>query len=186
VLAFAYGAGVLATVKPCGFAMLASFLGYLLGDDEGTAAKWRPVLARVGRGFAVGLAVTGGFAGVFVAAGLLVVVGLRALVQAVPWAAAMIGGLLVIVGVAAIAARQLSIRVGVGSGSGRVGSGVAAGGGVRRRLCDGVVVVHAAGGIGVIGPGHGEREPGPYCGGVRCLHRRRSYHSGQHRGGGSG
>ena len=109
VFAFAFGAGVLATVNPCGFAMLAAFLGYLLhGDDHGGQAT--SILARLGRGFVVGVMVTAGFAGVFVAAGLLVVVGLRALVQAVPWAAVVIGGLLIIAGLVAITGRQFGFR----------------------------------------------------------------------------
>lgn len=119
---FAFGAGMLATVNPCGFAMLPAFLAFYLGDGEqargGNAAS---VAARLAHGLVVGAAVSAGFAGTFVAAGLLVALGLRSLVGAAPWAAVVVGGLLFVLGLAMLAGRTLSLSVGrnVVRGSGR-------------------------------------------------------------------
>lgn len=96
-LVFAFGAGLLATVNPCGFAMLPAFLGFYVGDGDGEPIA---LAARVWQGLAVGATVSIGFAGVFVAVGLLVSAGLRTLLVAVPYAAAIIGLGLVAVGVA--------------------------------------------------------------------------------------
>ncbi len=120
LLAFAFGAGMLSTVNPCGFAMLPAFLAYYVGDGE-DGAEHQPLLARLGQGFSVGLAVSGGFAAVFTMSGLLVSLGLRSLVRAVPWAAVLIGGVLVVLGLALVAGRQVGLRVGkdLGPGQGR-------------------------------------------------------------------
>jgi cytochrome c-type biogenesis protein len=121
-IAFAFGAGVLATVNPCGFAMLPAFLGYYLGHDTDKAASGltgdRRLVARIGQGFGVGAAVSAGFAAVFTGAGVLLAVGLRQLTQAVPWAAVAIGGLLVMAGVALTAGRDIVPRLGGGFGTG--------------------------------------------------------------------
>ncbi len=118
---FAFGAGMLATVNPCGFAMLPAFLAYYLGDEDGRRSAQLPVGVRLGQGLAVGAAVSAGFAGMFTAAGLLVAFGLRSLVGAVPWAAVVIGGLLAALGLAMLSGQQLSLRLGrnIGPGAGR-------------------------------------------------------------------
>jgi cytochrome c-type biogenesis protein len=118
---FAFGAGMLATVNPCGFAMLPAFLAYYLGDEDGRTRGDALVSARLAQGLAVGASVSAGFAGMFTAVGLLVAFGLRSLVGAVPWAAVAIGAVLVVLGLAMLTGRQLSLRLGknVGPGSGR-------------------------------------------------------------------
>jgi len=102
-IALAFGAGVLATVNPCGIVMLPAFMAYCLGhNDSGDPASdqagGRFQVARLTRGFGVGLAVSTGFVVVLVAVGLLIVAGLRQLVQAAPWAAVVVGVILMIVG----------------------------------------------------------------------------------------
>ena len=109
ILVLAYGAGLLSTVNPCGFALLPAFLAYYIGERDTDPAPTVP--ARVTRGFLVGLSVSAGFAGVFVVAGLLLSAGLRFLVSAIPWAAVAIGGVLILLGVAMIAGRHLGITV---------------------------------------------------------------------------
>lgn len=111
LISFAFGAGLLATVNPCGFAMLPAFLAYFLGDGAGDQAP-RGVLAPLGQGFRVGLAVSAGFGGVFVAIGLLVAAGLRSLLPYVPWVAVAIGGALILVGSAMVAGRHVGLAVG--------------------------------------------------------------------------
>ena len=118
-LSFAYGAGMLATVNPCGFALLPAFLAYCVSGDTSP----RPTPQRLAQALGVGLAVSAGFAAVFTVAGLLVAAGLRSLVGAVPWAAVAIGGVLVLLGLAMVTGRRIGVRVDTGWLS-RPGSGV--------------------------------------------------------------
>lgn len=92
-LGAAYLMGMLATVNPCGFAMLPAFLAVYVGRDS-HVARPRPLLA----GLRAGAAVSAGFSVVFTVAGLLLALGLRMIVGAVPWAAVVIGALLVVLG----------------------------------------------------------------------------------------
>jgi cytochrome c-type biogenesis protein len=78
----AFGGGMLATVNPCGFAMLPAFIAYYFGDDDGSQHRPLPISRRLGQGLSVGAALSLGFAGTFSVAGLLVAFGLRSLVGA--------------------------------------------------------------------------------------------------------
>lgn len=106
LLSFAFGAGILATVNPCGFAMLPALLALYLGEEGVTHAG---VAARLVNGLGVGAAVSAGFAAVFVAAAVVTSAGLRPLVQYVPWVAVVIGTTLVLVGGAMLAGRHLGV-----------------------------------------------------------------------------
>ncbi len=110
-LAFAFGAGMLSTVNPCGFAMLPAFLAYYLGRDDTAGPARRAPLARAVEGLRAGALVSTGFAAVFTLTGLLVALGLRALIGAVPWAAVLIGLLLAAAGIAMLAGRRVGITV---------------------------------------------------------------------------
>lgn len=109
LLSFAFGAGILATVNPCGFAMLPAFLAFYLGEDDFPPGQQA---GRLANGLAVGAAVSAGFAGVFIIAGLIVSAGLRSLVGYVPWVAVVIGGALVAVGAAMVAGRHIGVSFG--------------------------------------------------------------------------
>lgn len=102
VLGLAFLTGMLATVNPCGFAMLPTYLAYFIGSGPGAGRK-RPLLA----GLRAGVALSAGFATVFVTAGLLAAVGLRSMASALPWAAALIGAVIVAVGVGMVFGWQL-------------------------------------------------------------------------------
>jgi cytochrome c biogenesis protein CcdA len=108
-VALAFAAGLVATVNPCGFAMLPAFLAFYVGADDPADAGRAP--ARLAHGLAVGLAVSGGFASVFVAAALLASAGLAPLVRLVPWVALGIGLALVALGVALLAGRHVGLTV---------------------------------------------------------------------------
>lgn len=112
LLSFAFGAGILSTVNPCGFAMLPAFLALYLGDQD-AGQGWRS--GRLASGLAVGAAVSSGFAGVFIGAGLVVSAGLRSLVGYVPWVAVLIGVALVGLGIAMVAGRHIGLRLGAAS-----------------------------------------------------------------------
>ncbi len=96
LLSTAFAAGMVATVNPCGFAMLPAYLGFFLGEDR-----------KVDRTGVVALSVASGFLVVFTVAGVLISLGLRAVVGAIPWLALAVGVGLVIVGVAQLAGRRL-------------------------------------------------------------------------------
>ena len=101
-LGAAYLTGMLATVNPCGFAMLPAFLAFYVGhgSDE---QRPQPLLA----GLKAGAAVSAGFSVVFTVAGLLLALGLRLIVGAVPWAAVLIGAVLVLLGITLAVGRSL-------------------------------------------------------------------------------
>jgi len=110
LIAFAFGAGVLATVNPCGFVMLPAFFGLSIGTGTrpGSAAASR-VSARLAQGFTSGLAVSSGFTAVFAGTGILVALGLRQLAQAVPIAAVIVGAALTVAGLAMAAGRSITL-----------------------------------------------------------------------------
>lgn len=96
-LAFAFTAGLVATVNPCGWAMLPSFVSYYLGSKEKDYEQ-RSFNNRIWEGFVLGLMVTVGFLAVFGISGYLISAGLRFIVQWMPLAAILIGVVLVLLG----------------------------------------------------------------------------------------
>jgi cytochrome c biogenesis protein CcdA len=93
-LGYAFGAGIMATVNPCGFLLLPSYVAYYLGaeeKDEGQA--FTPVLAL--QGLVLALAITVGFVVLFLVIGVAVSVGGRALLRMVPASGLVIGMALV-------------------------------------------------------------------------------------------
>lgn len=95
-LAIAFGAGMLATVNPCGFAMLPAYLGYFLGLE----GHDRDVRASIGRSLGVGLSVSAGFLAVFSVVGLAIYHLSASVDRWTPWATIVIGGGLVVLGIA--------------------------------------------------------------------------------------
>lgn len=106
-LTFAFTAGIVATVNPCGFAMLPAYLSFFLGIDrragEGSSR------AGVGRALATGAVVTGGIIAVFGVVGIALSAGLNALRDYVPWAAIIIGTGLIGLGIAMLAGFRLTV-----------------------------------------------------------------------------
>jgi cytochrome c-type biogenesis protein len=95
-LVLAMAAGMLATVNPCGFAMLPAYLGFFLGIEGDD----RDVKTGVSRSLAVALSVSAGFLVVFSVVGLATY-HLSASVDAwTPWATIVIGIVLAGLGVA--------------------------------------------------------------------------------------
>jgi cytochrome c-type biogenesis protein len=108
-LTFAFTAGALSTVNPCGFAVLPAFLAYYVGHETGAAPS--PLAVRVSRGVAVGAALSTGFVAVFTVAGLLLAAGLRLLIGVVPWVAVAVGGGFLILGVLLVGGRTVGLRL---------------------------------------------------------------------------
>lgn len=97
-LSFAFTAGLVATVNPCGWAMLPAFVSYYLGSKE-EGFKQRPITSRLWEGFILGLLVTAGFLAVFGITGFVISAGLRFIVLWMPLAAIGIGILLALLGI---------------------------------------------------------------------------------------
>lgn len=98
-VAYAFTAGMVATVNPCGFVMLPVYLGSFLG--VGTA-EGMGVKAGTGRSLAVALSVSSGFLAVFAGAGALVSWGAVSIGRWSPALTVPIGLMLMIIGVALV------------------------------------------------------------------------------------
>ena len=107
---YAFGAGMVAAVNPCGFAMLPAYLSLYLGAREEGFAK-RPVLARLLRALLVGVTVSSGFVLLFGLAGIAISAGGNALLKAMPPLAILIGAALVLLGLSLLAGRSLYLGV---------------------------------------------------------------------------
>jgi cytochrome c biogenesis protein CcdA len=101
--------GMVATVNPCGFAMLPAYLAYFLGIDDREAGA--PGGARVATALRVGLAVSAGFLAVFALAGLAVELTSLPIYENVPWISIVIGLALLTLGVAMVGGFQLNVRL---------------------------------------------------------------------------
>ena len=96
-VAFAFGAGMLATVNPCGFVMLPTYLLYFLGIEGVRSADQR---ASMRRALFVSAAVTAGFFLVFLAIGLVTRWGFTWIRDsASAWLSVVVGVLLVVFGI---------------------------------------------------------------------------------------
>ena len=122
-LTLAFSAGMVATLNPCGFAMLPAYLSYFMGlqDDEKktTAGALRSA-------FAVGAVVSAGFLLVFGLAGIVITAGFRSVIDWIPWLALTIGVAVTILGLAMLRGFEMTIglpkakRAGKGRGHGNV------------------------------------------------------------------
>lgn len=99
--AAAFAAGMVATVNPCGFAMLPAYLGFIL-DDRGSNRRSALI---------VGAAVSAGFVAVFAFSGVLIASGLRAIVNWIPWMALLVGAGLIAAGIATLRGKYLFSRL---------------------------------------------------------------------------
>jgi cytochrome c-type biogenesis protein len=105
--AFAFTAGLVATLNPCGFAMLPAYLSYFMGLDEGDGASGAAPL----RAVQVGAAVSSGFLMVFGIAGILITLGVRAVIDALPWIAMLVGLGVIGLGAVLLTGRELRLRL---------------------------------------------------------------------------
>ncbi len=117
-IGLAFAAGLVATVNPCGFAMLPAYLSYFMGleGSEEDAESG----ASVAQALKVGGIVSLGFLVVFGTTGLLINAGVRSIIDWIPYVALGIGVIMVLLGIAMFRGYQLSIgflKVQGGTGS---------------------------------------------------------------------
>ncbi len=95
-LGYALGAGMVAAVNPCGFAMLPAYLGLYVGAGEGEAAG-RGLGSRCVRALGVSGTVTFSFILLFGFAGLVLSLAAGAAARLLPWIGLAVGVLIVLV-----------------------------------------------------------------------------------------
>jgi cytochrome c biogenesis protein CcdA len=105
--ALAFSAGMIATVNPCGFAMLPAYLSYFLGLEAGTQPAWR----NVARALAVGSVLTLGFIVVFGVMGIIHEQATQSFERYTPHATIVIGIVLVVLGVAMLRGFEPKLRL---------------------------------------------------------------------------
>ncbi|MGI8759432.1 MAG: cytochrome c biogenesis CcdA family protein [Acidimicrobiales bacterium] len=120
-LAYAFTAGLVATVNPCGFPMLPAYLSYFIGLDDADADR----NGRVLRALVAAGAVSLGFLAVFAALGVPINAGVTWIYRVMPWFTLVVGAGLLALGIALLAGRRLTLalpRLDRGGGSRRFGS----------------------------------------------------------------
>jgi cytochrome c-type biogenesis protein len=100
--------GMVATVNPCGFAMLPAYLSYFLGLEDSEADEPR---ATVAQAVQVAGAVAGGFLAVFALAGAAVELTSLPVYENVPWVSIVIGLGLLLLGSAMLFGFEPNVRL---------------------------------------------------------------------------
>jgi len=108
--AYAFTAGLVATVNPCGFAMLPAYLSFFLGiESRGEQPGPGDRRAAMVRALTVGITVSLGFLVVFGVIGTLFKIGMDSFIEYVQWATVVIGLGLVALGVAMLCGWHLPV-----------------------------------------------------------------------------
>ncbi len=107
-ITLALAAGGLSTVNPCGFAMLPAYLSFYVGANE---EQLPSAGSRTAQGLLTGLMVSAGFLLVFGIVSLPITYGATQIVRAIPWAGIALGIALLVVGVANLAGRKISMTI---------------------------------------------------------------------------
>lgn len=89
-IGFAFAAGMVASVNPCGFLLLPTYLTYQLGLNE-TGYEDRSNWSKLGNALLLGLIATLGFVAVLSVAGVIIAAGGRWLINIFPYAGLAIG-----------------------------------------------------------------------------------------------
>jgi cytochrome c biogenesis protein CcdA len=106
LVGLAFGAGLVAALNPCGFAMLPGYLALVVrGEGAGQTAA-------VGRALAASAAMAAGFVAVFGGFGLLTVSAASRVQRYLPYVTALIGITLVALGVWLLLGRELTVLLG--------------------------------------------------------------------------
>ena len=122
-LGYAFGAGVVSAVNPCGFALLPTYLGIYLGTADASSS----IAARLGRAVLVSLTVTASFVLLFGLAGLVLSLVSSALGTYFPWIGLAVGIIVIALGGAVVGGAHLYSWLGQGFGD-RIGPAARRGG----------------------------------------------------------
>lgn len=105
---YAFGAGMVSAVNPCGFFLLPVYMSLYVGAEDQDFQE-HSLLSRLLRAVWVALAVTAGFGLLFGIVGAIVLAGGYFLMGAVPWFALVVGVLLVALGIWLLLGHTLSL-----------------------------------------------------------------------------
>ncbi|MBW2683548.1 MAG: cytochrome c biogenesis protein CcdA [Deltaproteobacteria bacterium] len=105
---YAFGAGMVSAVNPCGFAMLPVYLTLYLGAEDSSFRQKSP-LWKMLKACWVTLVVTAGFGLLFGVVGIIVSAGGSFLMGIMPWMAVVVGGLLILLGGWMLLGRSFSL-----------------------------------------------------------------------------
>ncbi len=108
-LALAFGAGLVATLNPCGFAMLPAYLSFFMGSGSSAAESDQPRSESLRRAFVVGGVMSVAFIAVFGIAGLAITLGFRAVIDWIPWLALIVGIGIGALGIAMLLGYELTV-----------------------------------------------------------------------------
>ena len=106
-IALAFAAGMVATVNPCGFAMLPAYLSYFMGVDSSE----RSTVAGLRSALSVGGIVSLGFVVVFGITGVLITAGFRSIIDWIPWLALVVGVAVIGLGIALLRGYDLNVEL---------------------------------------------------------------------------
>lgn len=107
---YAFGAGMVSAVNPCGFVMLPVYISLYLGaSEDGFASK--SLLYRIFRAFLVAGVLCSGFGVVFAVIGIAVSFGGSYLMNIAPWLAIFIGVALILWGLAMLVGKSFSLPI---------------------------------------------------------------------------
>ncbi len=107
---YAFGAGMVTTVSPCGIAMLPAYASLYVGA-EGEGFQRQSPLWRGSRAILLSLVVTAGFVILFAAIGAILSLGGEFVIKIMPWAAVLIGVGLIFLGIWLLAGGHLYFAV---------------------------------------------------------------------------
>ncbi|MCL6647801.1 MAG: cytochrome c biogenesis protein CcdA [Chloroflexi bacterium] len=105
---YAFGAGMVAAVNPCGFALLPAYLGLYLRSAGAGRGRW----GRLGAALRISLAVTAGFVVLFGLAGVAISLVSGWLARSLPLVGLGVGVALVLAGGALLSGRSLVLAAG--------------------------------------------------------------------------
>jgi cytochrome c biogenesis protein CcdA len=91
---YAVVAGMVASVNPCGFALLPAYLGLYLGGDRAAVSPAR----RVGRAVTISMTITASFVLLFAVVGILAGLAASGLASSLPWIGMAVGVALILTG----------------------------------------------------------------------------------------
>lgn len=104
-LGYAFGAGMISTVNPCGFALLPAYLSLYMGVNE--KSEWQSgTVSRIFTAVLISMSVTLGFVILFAVAGGILRIGVQLITNAMPWAGFIIGIALVFLGLWLLVSRK--------------------------------------------------------------------------------
>ena len=107
---YAFGAGMVSAVNPCGFAMLPAYLSLYLGAGEESFKK-QSWLYRLGKAIGITCVVMAGFGFLFGTIGIAVSAGGAVLLPIMPWVSVLIGIGLILVGIWMLLGKHFSVAI---------------------------------------------------------------------------